>query len=129
MVALTSIAPIKASSPTIIEPVSAEISTQSHLLAVAQTQSQSLVVSVPLVNTSLTDHHNLVGSGQIATLPNALMPERSSSVGSVTERMSVISSGKYLIRSVNIVKLLLIKINKYSTSIVFSFFCGTLKVH
>lgn len=105
VVALTSIATIKASSPTIVEPVSAEVSTQSHLLAAAQIQAQSLVVSVPLVNTSLTDHHNLVGSGQIATLPNALMPERSSSVGSVTERMSVISSGKYLPLIINVVKI------------------------
>lgn len=93
--ALTSISTIKASSPTVVEPVSApEAATQAHVQATAQIQSQSLVVSVPLVNASLTEHHSIVGSGQVATLPNALMPERSSSVGSMTERMSVISSGK-----------------------------------
>lgn len=80
-----------------VEPISTpEIVSQSYIQATAQIQSQSLVVSVPLVNTSLSDHPGIPGTGQVATLPNALMPERSSSVGSVTERMSVISSGEYL---------------------------------
>lgn len=87
---------IKASSPTVVEPVGEpEVAAQSHVQATVPIQSHSLVVSVPLVNTCLTDHHNIVGGGQLAALPNALMPERSSSVGSVTERMSVINSGTF----------------------------------
>lgn len=53
------------------------------------------MVSVPLVNTSLSPHHGIVGSASgVAVSVAVSMPERSSSLGSAVERMSVISGGK-----------------------------------
>ncbi|KAJ8970292.1 hypothetical protein NQ317_019689 [Molorchus minor] len=100
VVALTSISAIKSSSPltTIAETAAASDSSHSVLpspsiIQSGQTQSQSLVVSVPLVNTSLSPHHALVNSQSNAlTAASPLVPERNISVGSTERSTPLINS-------------------------------------
>ncbi|KAJ8951910.1 hypothetical protein NQ318_019889 [Aromia moschata] len=92
VVALTSISTIKSGSPlTTIADAAVASDTSPHtapptlsIIQTAQTQSQSLVVSVPLVNTSLSPHHAIINNTNVLVAA-PVVPERSSSVGS-TER-------------------------------------------
>ncbi|XP_018575160.1 protein AF-10 [Anoplophora glabripennis] len=100
VVALTSISTIKDSSPVTTFADIAATSDVTHsslptqsIIQTAQTQSQSLVVSVPLVNTSLSPHPSIINPPIPSVLPaGPITPERSNSVGSAERSTSVIST-------------------------------------
>ncbi|XP_056647033.1 protein AF-10 isoform X1 [Diorhabda sublineata] len=87
VVALTSISPIKTTSPaTAIETITSSEPTVSAppIIQTTQVPSQSLVVSVPLANTTLSPHKSILNN-QTTTVVPPVVEERSSSIGS-TER-------------------------------------------
>ncbi|KAG5880655.1 hypothetical protein JTB14_022819 [Gonioctena quinquepunctata] len=99
VVALTSISTVKSASPTsttIAEPAAPSVTTETALptSSIIQTvQSQSLVVSVPLVNTALSPHRAIINNQTSVLAVAPLVQETSNiSIGSAERSAPVVSS-------------------------------------
>lgn len=113
VVALTSISPLKPPAPPPPATVEPTVPTETVVTAPSiiqptpQVHSQSLVVSVPLVNTTLSPHKGVLNNQTSVLTP--LAQERSSSRGS-TERSTPVISGKlYLLYRISLINMRIIK--------------------